>query len=55
VITLGNCAYDGGIFKDAYYTESGVASILPVTFHIPGCPPKPINIIKAILTLLKKG
>ena len=55
VITLGNCAYDGGIFKDAYYVEKGVANILPVTFHIPGCPPKPIDIIKAILTFLKKA
>ena len=55
VITLGCCAHNGGIFKDAYYTERGVANILPVAFHIPGCPPKPLDIIKAILTFLKKA
>ncbi|MDD4955199.1 MAG: NADH-quinone oxidoreductase subunit B family protein [Candidatus Omnitrophica bacterium] len=53
VITLGRCALDGGIFKDAYYTEKGVANIIPVAFHIPGCPPKPLDIIKALITFLK--
>lgn len=55
VITLGNCAFDGGIFKEAYYTEKGVANIIPVAFHIPGCPPKPLDIMKALLTFLKKA
>ncbi|MDD4182875.1 MAG: NADH-quinone oxidoreductase subunit B family protein [Candidatus Omnitrophica bacterium] len=55
VITLGNCALDGGIFKEAYYTEKGVANIIPVTFHIPGCPPKPLDIMKALLSFLKKA
>jgi Ni,Fe-hydrogenase III small subunit len=55
VITLGRCAFDGGIFKDAYYTEGGVNNIIPVTFHVPGCPPKPLDIMKAILSFLKKA
>jgi len=55
VITLGRCAFDGGIFKDAYYTEKGVANIIPVAFHIPGCPPKPLEIMKALLSFLKKA
>ena len=54
VITLGDCALDGGIFKNSYYTESGVRNILPVALHIPGCPPKPIDIIKALLVFLGK-
>lgn len=53
VITLGDCAFDGGIFKEAYYTEKGVKNIVPVAFHIPGCPPKPLDIMKALLTFLK--
>jgi len=53
VITAGDCALDGGVFKEAYYTEKGVKNIVPVTFHIPGCPPKPLDIIKALLTFLK--
>jgi Ni,Fe-hydrogenase III small subunit len=54
VITCGDCALDGGIFKDSYYVENGVKNILPVTLHIPGCPPSPTVIIKAILSFLKK-
>jgi Ni,Fe-hydrogenase III small subunit len=55
VITLGDCALNGGIFKEAYYVKSGVENILPVACHIPGCPPKPIEIIKALLTFLKNN
>ncbi|MDD5738164.1 MAG: NADH-quinone oxidoreductase subunit B family protein [Candidatus Omnitrophica bacterium] len=49
VITLGDCAKDGGAFKDSYYTAGGVKEVLPVDFHIPGCPPSPEDIIKALL------
>jgi Ni,Fe-hydrogenase III small subunit len=52
VITLGDCALDGGIFKNSYYVEGAVKDILPVVVHIPGCPPKPIDIIKALTWLL---
>jgi len=54
VISCGDCALDGGIFKDSYYVENGVKNVLPVNAHIPGCPPNPAAIIKAILTFLKK-
>lgn len=53
VITLGDCAKDGGIFKESYYVEGGVSKILPVSLHIPGCPPEPIKIIEALLAILK--
>lgn len=55
VITLGDCAKGGGVFKDSYYTCAGVGNILPVTMHIPGCPPSPIVIIKELLIFLQKG
>ena len=54
VITLGECATDGGKFKDSYYVENGVKNIIPVSIHIPGCPPEPATIIKYLLALLKK-
>ena len=54
VITCGDCALDGGIFRDSYYVENGVKNVLPVILHIPGCPPNPAAIIKAILSFLKK-
>lgn len=54
VISIGECAIEGGIFKDSYYVESGVGKILPVSIHIPGCPPDPATIIKYLLKFLKK-
>jgi len=54
VITLGDCAFDGGKFKNSYYTLAGVKNVLPVAAHVPGCPPKPVEIVKALLFLLKK-
>ena len=54
IITAGDCALDGGPFKDAYYVENGVSNVLPVAVHIPGCPPNPYEIVKALLGYLKK-
>lgn len=55
VITIGDCAKDGGIFKGSYYTENGVNNVLPVVLHIPGCPPQPMDIIKKLLAFLKQS
>ena len=52
VITLGDCALDGGAFKDSYYVAGGVKEVLPVDLHIPGCPPSPLAIIKSLLAFL---
>lgn len=53
VITLGDCALRGGLFGDSYYTCGGVGNVLPVSMHIPGCPPDPLTIIRHILSFLK--
>ncbi|MFA5858079.1 MAG: NADH-quinone oxidoreductase subunit B family protein [Elusimicrobiota bacterium] len=52
VITLGNCALNGGLFSKSYYTVNKVSDIIPVVYHIPGCPPKPLEIIKALTKIL---
>jgi Ni,Fe-hydrogenase III small subunit len=54
VISLGDCALSGGVFKDSYYTLGGIKEVLPVTLHIPGCPPDPLTIIHYLLFFLKK-
>jgi len=54
VIAMGNCARDGGIFKDSYAVENGVNKIIPVDIYIPGCPPKPKKIIYALLKGLEE-
>ncbi|MGI6227017.1 MAG: NADH-quinone oxidoreductase subunit B family protein [Peptococcales bacterium] len=53
VIALGDCACGNGIFKDNYAVY-GVENIVPVDAYIPGCPPEPESIIKAILSFLDK-
>jgi Ni,Fe-hydrogenase III small subunit len=53
VITCGDCALDGGVFKSSYYVQGAVKSILPVALHIPGCPPRPLEIIQVLLTFLR--
>lgn len=54
VITLGDCAFDGGVFKGSYYTCGPVKDILPVALHVPGCPPSPLKIIQSLNAFLKK-
>lgn len=53
VITCGDCALDGGLFKDSYYVSKAVKDILPVVLHIPGCPPSPVDIIQALITFMR--
>ena len=55
VISLGDCAKGGGLFKESYYTCGGAESVLPVTLHIPGCPPSPLVIMRTLLLFLQKG
>lgn len=54
VITLGDCALNGGIYSESGYVSGGVNNVLPVSFHIPGCPPSPLTIIKAFLSFIDK-
>jgi len=54
VISLGDCALDGGIFKDSYYVEGGVGKVLTVVLHIPGCPPSPLVIVSHLLAFMKQ-
>lgn len=53
VITCGDCALSGSLFKDSYYIEGAVKDILPVELHIPGCPPNPLVIIRTLLDFLR--
>lgn len=54
VLALGDCAVDGGPFKGSYYTQDGVASVVPVVLRIPGCPPSPLTILQYLLAFLKE-
>lgn len=54
VVAVGDCACDGGIFGESYACRGRVANVLPVDVTIPGCPPPPIEILKGILTAVRR-
>lgn len=52
VVALGDDAIDGGIFKGSYAVCDGVGSVIPVHYHIPGDPPSPLVILRALLSIV---
>lgn len=53
VVAVGDCALDGGVFRDSYAVEGGVDRVLPVDLVIPGCPPSPALLLEGLLALLE--
>src|SRR6185295_5621415 len=51
VIALGDCAINCGIFKGSYAVTGPVERHIPVDVRIPGCPPRPGEILKALSEL----
>jgi Ni,Fe-hydrogenase III small subunit len=55
VVAVGDCGCTGGIFGESYASRGRVANVIPVDVAVPGCPPRPIQILSAILTALERS
>jgi Ni,Fe-hydrogenase III small subunit len=54
VVAVGDCGCSGGIFGESYASCGRVADVIPVDVEVPGCPPPPIEILRGILTAVKR-
>ena len=54
VVAVGDCGRDGGCFAGSYAVVGGVAEVIPVDLHIPGCPPTPTTMLRGLLALLER-
>lgn len=54
VLAVGDCGCTGGIFGESYASCGKVANVIPVDATVAGCPPPPLEILRAILGAVLK-
>jgi len=53
VIAFGVCASTGGFYQN-YHTMPGADQVIPVDVYIPGCPPRPEQVLDAVILLMDR-
>ncbi len=53
VIAFGVCASTGGFYQN-YSTMPGADQVVPVDVYIPGCPPRPEQVLDALVLLQER-
>jgi NADH-quinone oxidoreductase subunit B len=53
-VAMGDCTCSGGRYKRSYSTIEGIDRVIPVDVYVPGCPPRPEQVIDAIMLLQQK-
>jgi Ni,Fe-hydrogenase III small subunit len=54
VLAVGDCGCDGGIFGESYASCGRVSNVIPVDHAVAGCPPPPLEILRAVLSLVRR-
>lgn len=51
-IAIGNCPISGCVFnREGTYLDPPVSKHIPISAEVPGCPPRPTEILAAVLSL----
>lgn len=53
VLAFGACAITGGPYWDSYSVVPGADQIVPVNIHVPGCPPSPEDLARALASAVE--
>ncbi|HML22459.1 MAG TPA: NADH-quinone oxidoreductase subunit NuoB [Aggregatilinea sp.] len=49
VVAVGSCPASGGVFSGSPTVEAPLGDIIPVDVYVPGCPPRPQEILRGVI------
>ena len=53
VVAVGDCAAGCGVFEGSYACVGAVARVIPVDLVLRGCPPTPLELLHALVSLIE--